>query len=53
MPNFIVIATILAELLAEIVKLTNINPLVNPVDTKGTCSDKAYYYKIWDSVQRG
>ena len=26
------------------------NQLINPVNTKRTCSDKAYYYKILDDV---
>ena len=30
-----------------------INPLMNHFNTRGTCSDKTYYYNILNSVQRG
>ena len=30
-----------------------IKPLINPVNTRGTCSDKTYYFKICFCVQRG
>ena len=26
---------------------------MNPVNTRGTCSDKTYQYNFWDIVQRG
>ena len=32
---------------------SEINPLINPVNTRGTCSHTILSYKIWDSVQRG
>ena len=32
---------------------SKISPLINPVNTRGTCWDKNYYYNIWKSVQRG
>ena len=30
-----------------------INPLVKPVNTEDICADKIYYYKFWDTFQRG
>ena len=35
----------------RIVSESKINPLINPVNTRGTCKDKNYYYNIW--VQGG
>ena len=32
---------------------SEINLLIYPENTRGTCSDKTYYYKILYSVQRG
>ena len=29
------------------------NPLINPVNIRGTCIDKTCYYNIGNSVQRG
>ena len=36
----------------DIGKISKINPLINPVNPRGTCWDKTYYYNLWDSVQR-
>ena len=30
---------------------SKINPLINPYNSRGTCSDKNYYYYVWYSVQ--
>ena len=30
-----------------------IDPLINPLHTIETCSDKTYYYNIWNSIHRG
>ena len=30
----------------------SIKRLINPVNFRGTCWDKTYYYNLWDSVQR-
>ena len=32
---------------------SKINPSINPVNTRGTCSNKTYYYNISVGVQRG
>ena len=32
---------------------SKINPLISPVKSRGTWSDKTYYYNIWNSVERG
>ena len=32
---------------------SKISPLINPVNTRGTFSDKPYYCNIGDSVHRG